>query len=458
MIDALVIASPSEHPGADRVWGTGGWTPPEEREARDWVTLCRLLGWRVTLAAPPVERIDDRVDRIVLACPLEDVRDAVAAHLERRPALVVARADVARRTTTAGPLRWSGPGATQTWPLPDAPAAGDPCAGEPWLHLGELPVARARRAGQGTIVSLGVHPSALRDAGGAGTAALRRLLAHDAACRDLDGVVALRMDDPGGAQNVHLAPFAYRELGRQDWADIARVLRERDARMSVACVPAWVDDGDPRRGELVVDGRPAPRSPGRVHPSCEVVYRDAAGAVHDYAGEFHALRDLAAEGTIDVQLHGHTHVHPDRARWARAPDRYDNVAWYREFAEGGEDALDRGCAMLAEWSPGAPRAVVFPGDAWTTAALERAHELGLDLVASYYLALRDDRRFTWAEHVCAPYLDEPDPSWFEAGLPVVGYFHARDVALHGAAWLAAQLDAWREAGARRFVTLGDLAA
>src|SRR4051812_10985183 len=352
MTHVLVVASAAEHPGADVVWGTGGWTAPEEREARDWVALCRLLGWRVTLTAPPLARVDDDVDRIVVACPPEQVREAIAVHLDRRDALVVERPPVlAAPAAASGMLRWSGPGAPRSWALRGEVAADDPGSGEPWLWLGDRCVGRARAAGRGTILTLGIHPSALRDAGGAGTAAPRHALALEGPHRDLAGTVALRMDDPGGAQNVHLAPFAYRELDRAAWEAIAGVLRERDARLSVACVPAWVDDGDPARGTLSVGGRDAARQAGRAHPSWEVVYRDATGAVHDYAGEFAALRELAAEGTIDVQLHGHTHLHPDRARWAAAPDRYDEVGWYREFSDDGVDALDRGRSMLAAWSP-----------------------------------------------------------------------------------------------------------
>src|SRR2546422_229081 len=48
----ILVASDVALPAAHRVWGTGGWLPPEEREALDWLTLSRLLGWRVTVARP----------------------------------------------------------------------------------------------------------------------------------------------------------------------------------------------------------------------------------------------------------------------------------------------------------------------------------------------------------------------------------------------------------------------
>src|SRR5262249_10232898 len=61
------------------------------------------------------------------------------------------------------------------------------------------------------------------------------------------------------------------------------------------------------------------------------------------------------------------------------------------------------------------------------------------------------------QHVCAPYLDEEDALWFDGGLPVVGYFHDRDLAVHGPSWLGACLDRWRDAGARRLLDFRELA-
>ena len=46
----LVVASEAEIPPTDRVWGTGGWLQPEQREALDWLTLARLMGWSVHVA------------------------------------------------------------------------------------------------------------------------------------------------------------------------------------------------------------------------------------------------------------------------------------------------------------------------------------------------------------------------------------------------------------------------
>jgi hypothetical protein len=481
-VNALVIASADEHPGAARVWGTGGWTPPEEREARDWLTLCRLLGWEVRLATPALDDLPMQVGCVLIACAPGDVGEPLAGalreFLDRTPALVVAPAAEAGSALSglAGCARCDGHTTGRTlscagtrWPLAHEIAAVALDGGcETPLTLDGSPAAVARNVGRGTVVTLGVHPSATRDAGGgrALSALLMRSFPRPVAWLDLDGVLVLRMDDPGGAQNVHLDPWSYTELDPATWRGVAALLRQHAARLSVAAVPAWVDDGDATRGELLVAGSAAERAPGRIHPSWVVRYRDRGGRLHDYEGEFALLRELAAEGVVDVQLHGYTHMRPDVERWARAPDRHEAVAWYRELDAAAEDALAaspsdhplaRGLDELTGFFGARPTTVIFPGDEWTNASLGRALDLGLSLAASYYLALRDDDRFCWCEHLCAPYLDEPDGRWFASGLPVVGYFHARDIATHGVGWLADLLARWSEAGATRMIGFDDLA-
>jgi hypothetical protein len=42
-----IIATEGELPPRRRVWGTGAWFSPDAREALDWLTLSRRLGWGV---------------------------------------------------------------------------------------------------------------------------------------------------------------------------------------------------------------------------------------------------------------------------------------------------------------------------------------------------------------------------------------------------------------------------
>jgi hypothetical protein len=493
----LVVASGTELPPGERVWGTGGWLPPEEREALDWLTLARLAGWAVTVARQGALRVDGDLAAgsrwIVVACDPdgldEDLVTRLTARLEAEPLLIVARAGgapgqfarfarAARGSRGVGgrSLGWRGPGGERSWHCRRPLEAGvlDLSEGATvWATLDGAPVIAARSIGRGTVATLGFHPSEVRDRDGAGTALLRHLLIWGAgapvAWHELEGSLVLRMDDAGGAQNVHLRSWSYTKLTEPAWAAIGADLRRRNGRLSIGYISGWVDDGDPARGTLEVAGQPVERVRGRVHPSPLVTYRDRTGlaTVNDYQAEYRGIQALRAQGLADVELHGYTHMYPEPAVWAKAPDRFEAMSWYRELGRAAEriiaglppdqrplalgvDAMRRHFGVL-------PTTVIFPGDEFTNAPVERALRLGLRLVSSYYLALRDRDRFCWTQHVCAPYLDEEDAAWFDAGLPAVGYFHDQDLAAHGPGWLGACLDRWHAAGARRLLDFRELA-
>jgi hypothetical protein len=496
----LVIASEAELPAGDRIWGTGGWLAPDRREALDWLTLARVHGWGVAVRhreGPLPEGGWLQGNRwVVVACDPDSLREdqvaLLASRLAQEPLLLVARAGAAgapwallagaanRPGEVAGKLlHWLGPGPERRWHCRKELQAGalDLAPGTvPWATLAGAPVIAARRVGRGAVATLAFHPSRIRDEDGTGTVLLRHLLIWGAelpvAWLDLEGSLVLRMDDPGGAQNVYSKSWSYPKLGEDDWASLGTELHQRNARLSIGYVAGWVDDGDATRGHLEVDGRKPPRVPGQVYPSPLVKYSDRAGnalgRVHDYEAEYRGIQALRAAGRGDVELHGYTHLHPDTLSWARAPDRYEAECWYRELGApavatlsarpAAEHPLALGMAALERFFGTRPTTLICPGDQWTNAALERALDLGLWLVGSYYLAVRDGRRFCWCQHVCAPYLDEPDAAWFEAGLPVVGYFHDREVALEGTGWVSHWLDRWRECGARRLLDFRELAS
>ena len=494
----VVVARESELRADAAVWGTGGWISPKEREALDWLTLCRLLGWSVSVVRP--EELARRLQSadpqwLIVACDPdrlgEDAVDAMEARLSAEPLLVVtpaasAAAPLARLAgTQRGPapvrgrsLCWIGEGMPRTWSCRNPLEAGglDLAPGtEVWATLEGGAIAAGRTSGCGRVLALGLHPSRARDTDGAATSLLAHALVFGSplpvAWLDFEGVLVLRMDDPGGSQNVHYRSWSYPKLGKREWAEIRSELRRRAGRMSLGYVAGWVDDGDAGRGTLAVGGRDVERVAGHVHPSPLVRYSDrdghAAGTVHDYEAEFSGIQALRAEALDDVELHGYTHGHPDRAAWARAPDRYEATSWYRELghaaaaalaaAPANEHPLALGIAALERHFGTRPTTLICPGDEWTDKVLERALALGLRLVASYYLALRDGDRFCWSTHVCAPYLDEPDACWFASGLPVVGYLHDYEPSVHGVAWLRRWLDAWADAGARRLVDFRELA-
>jgi len=501
----LVIADESELDPARRVWGTGGWLPPEGRppdgrEALDWLTLARLSGWGVSVARRTAKGLEGDLHGgsrfVVIACDPDRLGDEatqfLATKLAQEPVLVVARAGTVDGTfarlagawrrseaITGRALRSAIPGAERRWEcrkaLESLPLQLSEEASA-WGTLDCAPVIAARRVGQGVIAALGFHPSAARDSDGAATALLRHLLIYGAqapvAWLNLEGTLVLRMDDPGGAQNVHCRKWQYPKLGEAEWRAIAGDLERRDARLSVCYVAGWVDDGDAARGELRVSGTPAARVPGRTHPSPLVKYRDLAGhapgTLYDYEAEFRGIESLRAAGLGDVEPHGFTHLHPDGAAWAKAPDRYESLSWYRELGKraaqaisarrDGEHPVALSIKAFENYFAARPTTLVCPGDDWTEEVIERALDLGFFFVNDYHLAIRDGGRFCWTSHVCAPYLSEPDAAWFDAGLPTVGYFHDRELALEGVGWLAGWLDAWQRAGARRLMDFRELAA
>src|SRR5439155_4697413 len=177
------------------------------------------------------------------------------------------------------------------------------------------------------------------------------------------------------AQNVHLRSWSHAKLGEREWAAIGARLREQRARLSVAYVAGWVDDGDPARGVLEVAGQRPERVPGRVYPSPLVTYRDRAGhapgTLQDYAAEYRGIQALRAAGLADVELHGYTHIHPDVAAWAGAPDRYEATSWFRELGRAAEAALAgrrederplaRALATFREHFGAQPTTLICPG-------------------------------------------------------------------------------------------------
>jgi hypothetical protein len=369
-------------------------------------------------------------------------------------------------------LAWEGPGQDASWNLRKEATLEGITPGQDgwsWASLNGVSIIAARRIQHGTIATLAFHPSSARDSAGYFTALLRHLLIfgpiREVSWLKLVNTLVLRMDDPGGAQNVHNGSWAHCKLNRSAWREVSRDLAERRARLSIAYVSGWVDDGDAIRGVLRIHKKRVGRCAGKIYPSALVEYRDLAGhspgRVHDYVDEFAGIQDLRRAGVGEVELHGYTHMHPDHEQWMAACDKYQNNRWYREFgAEAARYYVDpavdrhplaRAMLQVERWFGTRPSTLIFPGDEWTDASVEVALDLGLDLISSYYLALRDNDRFCWATHVCAPYLDLAQADWFDAGLPVVGYFHDRDLAVNGTRWMREWLDRWIAAGAHHLV-------
>lgn len=445
MTDVAIIGSDSEFAPNERVWGTGGWRLPEQREALDWLILVRMLGWNVRTTTERGPQVSS-ADVVIVAVDIsdEDEFGRTLSKTAEQGALIVAPREYAPEVLVDDTV----------------PSQG--------ISLS--------RVGKGRVAILDFHPSRARDEARSVTTRLVELLTKNApaptAWLDLSGTVVLRMDDPGGAQNVYSKHWFYPKLTGSQYRAAGEILARRDARISLAYSPGFVDDGDPARGRLLVEDVEPEREPGRVHPSPLVRYEDvaghAAGTVYDYRDEYAGIVALVHSDRASVELHGNTHIHPDHTEWLAAEDRYDSINWYRELGPAAAPAIARlpadrhpltlGYEAIERWFELRPTTLVCPGDEWTNEALETALDLGISLVDSYYLALQHDDRLCWSTHICSPYLDEPDAAWFESPLPVVGYMHDRDLVVNGVGWLEEWMDAWEQAGAKRFIDFRELAA
>jgi hypothetical protein len=248
---------------------------------------------------------------------------------------------------------------------------------------------------------------------------------------DLRGVLVLRVDDPGAAVRAHLREWRHDPVDDRTWEALWSALD--GGRMSVFCCPGWFDaDGTVR------DSR-------AVNPA-----------------EWEALDAGVRAGAADLECHGYTHLEPDLEAWLAAPDRFDDPAWFRELwppRREREPGWREQAQRLALWQEacGPGTTLVAPGEGWGTETLRAARAQGMRLFNSWGICRLDGPVPLWSRGIGSPYLDEQDPAWFEAGLPVVGYWHDRDMALGGPDWAPQQLAAWREAGARRLWAFADLA-
>jgi hypothetical protein len=250
---------------------------------------------------------------------------------------------------------------------------------------------------------------------------------------DLRGVLVLRLDDPGASVRRYLDWWRHDDVPRAAWDALWNALRGF-GRVSVFCCPGWVDE----------DG--AVRASREVNPD-----------------EWAALDAGVHGGLADLECHGFTHLHPDLAAWRVADDRFTAAEWYRELwppRAPQEPDVDAQAEILATWQDacGTGTTLVAPGEAWGVNTVAAARRRGFELFTSWGVCRLQLDVPVWSVGIGSPYLDEADPSWLAAGLPAVGYWHDRDMAVHGPTWVTDQLDAWRDCGATRAWAFADLAA
>jgi hypothetical protein len=250
---------------------------------------------------------------------------------------------------------------------------------------------------------------------------------------DLRGALVLRLDDPGASVRRHLRGWAHPDVEPATWDALWSHLRGF-GRASVFCCPGWVD------------------AAGRVTRS-----RDANPS------EWAALDGGVSEGLVDLECHGYTHLHPDTVAWAHATDRFDDPSWYRELwppRDPQEPPTEAQEVILAAWQEacGPGTTLVAPGEGWGVNTIAAARRRGLDLFTSWGVCRLRLEVPVWSVGIGSPYLDEASATWFADGLPTIGYWHDRDMAVHGPQWVGEQIEAWRDCGARRALAFADLAA
>lgn len=250
---------------------------------------------------------------------------------------------------------------------------------------------------------------------------------------DLRNTLVLRLDDPGAAVKEHLRGWAHAPMAKADWAALWAAL-DGWGRVSVFCCPGYV------------------REDGSVRDSREVLPQ-----------EWQQLDEGVARGAAELECHGFTHMHPDTSAWVAAPDGRDDMGWFRELWPPDlveEPSVELQAARLRDWqgATGQPgTSLVAPGEEWGLNTLAAAQQAGFRLFNSWGLCLLDRPVPTWTTGIGSPYLDEADPSWFNDGLPQIGYWHDRDMVVHGPGWIGEQLGRWRDCGATRAISFADLA-
>lgn len=282
---------------------------------------------------------------------------------------------------------------------------------------------------------------------------------------DLSDAIALRLDDPGSALPAHLESWLFPTVPESEWKQLDEVLEKHDARLSVAYVPAWLDDGDLERGTLSVDGQVLSERPmGKTYPSSKVRYEWKSKAyLYDNVGQ---ARALAQAENIDLQQHGHTHITPDVQRWVSAKDRDENSDWYREFL-GTEQRpyvqrpwmeqqkiITSGKELMVSMFEQQPTIMVPPGHAISWDTSELCFKEGFLALSGRHLVLnlQNQARVTrWIDTT-----DIIDPVSEHRNFPFVLVMHDRDLHLGGAEKIDQALAFWRSKGVKRMLSLTEM--
>lgn len=278
------------------------------------------------------------------------------------------------------------------------------------------------------------------------------------------GIAALRCDDPGSAQSLHLESWRFPPLRTTQWAEIAAILEQHQAKMSIGVVPNWLDDGDLRQGELSVSGKLIKnRSAGARYLSRDVSYLEYQSQTTYLPGE--QMFAFMKHDSLEPELHGSTHISPKVKDWLKAHDRNENADWYREFlatekrpftqrAESVQEGiLQDGLSSFEKTFEHLPTTLIPPGHAvsWNTAEL--CFKAGLLALCDKHLVIQSHGQLCRSRLL---YSSELSHHQNKNPHPHILICHDRDIHQHGASWLQGHLKHWQNVGVERFVSLREL--
>lgn len=290
---------------------------------------------------------------------------------------------------------------------------------------------------------------------------------------NLENTMILRMDDPGSCERVYLKGYDTRILGKEDWHNILRLLKKNHAKLCIMYVPLWLDDANPKNGNLFIKGREITnRKEGMTYYSKDVIFikrnGDNDNRTYDYHSEFLAIKEGIFMGCLDIESHGLTHVDTHVDRWYRARDRYKNLKWYHEFRHVHDncDSRENEQSKLLKESAKAikevwdiiPTSVAPSGHEQSRNSERIAHDAGYKLFSSDYNTVIKNDMIIKNDKIKSVFFESTrvNSSITKAGYPIVGVFHDYEIVNRGLAWLDSGLNSWTKAGINRFMTFREL--
>ena len=292
----------------------------------------------------------------------------------------------------------------------------------------------------------------------------------------LEKTAVLRIDDPGASHKIWQLSKKYdtmnADITAEQWGQLAEILKQRNAQLSIMYTPFFIDDGDASLGDIMSKGmKITKRECGETYPSNDMAYfKNNPPHLFDLASEYTAMRKGASEDAFDIQLHGFAHVTPDIARWCNEPDKISNELLMAEFYDPiDKKSIPAHVQYKRMWTAASQISMIF--DHYPTAfspplhfydyiTIRTAKKLGIPLLHALTLyqlysdpIIENDKiRTIWAHRFAGV-----RRIFIQSGYPLVLGFHDWDFKNHSIEWFGEYLDQWKKQGIARFISFSELA-